>query len=480
VSLPRGALIPHPSQGNSVAIDTQRTLSLPARQRRYLFGLTLALAGVLLALLAFTVNAASNGPEVPGLESLLVGQTVTPIAVIDGTPVYGPTPEPTRRGIINWVWSQGTKQFGEAPGPTSTPDHYYVFAPLLEVSDPQPGWGDLETQPEPPPVEPAPDWPAGLAGPTGSKLGLHAIANNDQYIMEFVRRVRPRVVKSVDDLGWLADVKRVSPNTVTIGRISGQDEGMVDSKDPVAAADAYIAGQLEKYRLNPGVDFWEGWNEFVPVNTTRMAWYAQFEARRACAMQALGLRAAVGGFSVGVPEYADMATFMPALEAAYRCGAIFTLHEYNSPTLTCGVRNNDANIIPGAPNFGGVLMGYHTLRYRFWYEGYLKPRGMGDLPLVISEAGVEGRPTAGGPCDDPGGKAWKNYGDGWVQRGFGPSPAEAYVNLLAWYDQELRKDAYVWGATLFTVGAPFGEGSWNEFDLHQVLVPLAKYEVTQP
>jgi hypothetical protein len=143
------------------------------------------------------------------------------------------------------------------------------------------------------------------------------------------------------------------------------------------------------------------------------------------------------------------------------------------------VSSNAAGIIPGAPNLGSVPVGYHTLRYRFWYEGYLKPRGMGDLPLVISEAGVEGSPNPGGPCADPGGKAWKNYSDYWVRQGYGPGGAEAYVNLLSWYDQELRKDAYVWGATLFTVGAPFGSGSWSEFDLHDVLVPLAKYEVTQ-
>lgn len=462
-----------------MATNTQRTLPLPAHQRRHLLGLTLVFASALLALLVLTVSAANHGPEVPGLESVLVGQTVTPIAIIDGTPVYGPTSVPTRPPVVIYTWTNGTKQFGEAPGPTSTPDFYFAFLPHIHFDPAVLTWGQLDMQPEPPPVPPTPDWPPGLSGPTASKLGLHAIANNDQYIMEFIRRVRPRVVKSVDDLGWLSDVKLVSPNTVTIGRVSGQDESAVQVIDPVVAADAYIASQLEKYRLNPGVDFWEGWNEFVPVNAARMAWYAQFEARRACAMQALGLRAAVGGFSVGVPEYADMAAFMPALEAAYACGAIFTLHEYNSPTLTCGVTSNTAGVIPGAPNFGSTLVGYHTLRYRFWYEGYLKPRGLGDLPLVISEAGVEGRPTAGGPCGDPGGKAWKDYGRYWVQQGYGTGEAEAYVNLLAWYDQELRKDAYVWGATIFTVGAPFGSGSWSEFDLHDVLVPLAKYAVTQ-
>lgn len=454
--------------------------SLPNRQRRHLLGLTLVLASALLALLVLTVNAANQGPEVPGLESVLVGQTVTPIAIVNGTPVYGPTPVPTRPPVVIYTWTNGTKQFGEAPGPTSTPDHYYIFAPQVFISDPVPaGWGAHVVKTEPPPVPPTPDWPNGLDRLTTSKLGVHVVQNNDPFIMEFIRRARPRVVKSVGDLGWLSDVKQVSPNTITIGRIAEQNEDWVLTMSPEEAADAYIASQIDRYRLNPGADYWEGWNEFVPVDDNRMNWYARFEAHRACAMQALGFKAAVGGFSVGVPEYAHMALFMPALEAAYRCGGIFHLHEYNSPTMTCGVSTNQTGAIPGAPNFGSIPVGYHTLRYRFWYEGYLKPRGMGDLPLVISEAGVEGRPNPGGPCNDPGGRAWKTYGEYWVQQGYGPTGPEAYVNLLAWYDTEMRKDPYVLGATLFTAGANTGDG-WTAFDLHDVFVPLARYAVGLP
>ena len=326
-------------------------------------------------------------------------------------------------------------------------------------------------------MSPAPNWPNGLDHLTASKLGLHTVRANDSYIMEFVGRARPRVVKAVDDVGWLSEVKRVSPNTLTIGRLTGQNEDLVLNLDPAAAADQYIDGQLERYRLNPGVDVWEGWNEFVPVNNERMAWFAAFEARRVCRLQSLGLRGAVGGFSVGVPEYDQMAYFMPALQAAYNCNGIFTLHEYNSPTMDCGVTSGHAGIIPGAPNFGSTLMGYHTLRYRFWYEGYLKPRQMGDLELVISENGIEGRQQPGGPCNDPSGRAWKNYAEWWMANGYGSNPGEAYVNVLSWYDTQLRQDSYLVGTTLFTAGALNGGDQWNPFDLHEVLVELAHYAV---
>ncbi|MGH2524838.1 MAG: hypothetical protein ACRDH2_20210, partial [Anaerolineales bacterium] len=120
--------------------------------------------------------------------------------------------------------------------------------------------------------------------------------------------------------------------------------------------------------------------------------------------------------------------------------------------------------------------GYHSLRYRFWYEGYLKPRGLGDLPLVISEIGIASGPPGGG-CGDPGSDdSWKGYQDWWVQQGVGVDGPQAYVNTLAWYDSELRKDPYVIGAAIFTAGAVTG---WESFDIHDMLIPLAFYEVAQ-
>ena len=53
------------------------------------------------------------------------------------------------------------------------------------------------------------------------------------------------------------------------------------------------------------------------------------------------------------------------------------------------------------------------------------------------------------------------------------------MNVLAWYDAQLRQDPYVLGATLFTAGAPNGDG-WTAFDLHDVFVPLARYAVALP
>lgn len=452
---------------------------LTREQRRRLTSATLIVSGLLLILTGLALRAQRDLPHIPAA----VPFVTTPDEVSDwpASALASPPPAPTRQRlpVLLWLWPEPPSGLPEDEvGERSAPVPSRLFLPLLSLNPIV--REEIVVVPEPAPVEPVPEWPAGRASLTSSKLGLHVTWNNDPWIMEFIRRARPRVVKAVDDVGWLADVKQASPNTITLGRFNNQDESVVFAKDPVAAADEYIAANLDRYRANPGVDYWEGWNEFVPVNNERLAWYAAFEARRACRMAELGLRAAVGGFSVGVPEYSQMRVFMPALEAAYQCNGIFTLHEYNSPTMWCGTEPSRPGLIPGAPDFGDVLVGYHALRYRFWYEGYLKPIGMGDLPLVISEAGVEGRPDAGGPCNDPGGRAWKSYDQHWLSNGFGPTAPDAYVSLLAWYDQQMRQDSYVWGATVFTAGARDGNDRWNPFDLHEVLVPLSYYLVGQP
>jgi len=354
-----------------------------------------------------------------------------------------------------------------------TPAPHSVFLPEFANQPPVPT--PISTRPEPPAVTPLAGWPDGLASQTASKLGLHVVRNNDPYIMEYVRRVRPRVMKSVDDLGWLSDVKLASPNTVTIGRISGQNESWPDELAPDAAAQEFINTNLNKYQLNPGVDYWEGWNEFVPVTEARWKWYAAFEAARACDMQALGFHAAVGGFAAGTPEYNQMPYFLPALQAAHRCGAIFTLHEGVSPLPGCGVFINQAGIIPGAPSFPNIALGYLMLRYRFWYEGYLKPMGLGDLPLEISEVAVGGI-VPNQPCNGPGGASWKDYSDFWIQNGVGVDGPHAWANLLAWYDAELWRDPYVLGTTIFTAG---GIPGWDGSDLHDVIIPLADYETSR-
>jgi len=329
-----------------------------------------------------------------------------------------------------------------------------------------------------PPLSSLPaNWPQAHPNLSASKISIHVIRNGDPLIMEFVRRGQPRVIKAVDDIGWLKDVKAASPGTLTIGRFdSYQLEEWAEVMDPAEAARRYIAHFLEHYRIDTYVDYWEGWNEFVPVRLSRIAWFAQFEAERACQMRALGLRAAVGGFSAGTPEYDEMAQFIPALEAAYRCGGIFTLHEMVMPIINCDTGYGMQ--IPGSPVFKDTRLGMLSFRYRYFYEGFLKPKGIGDLPLMISELAVGGINPAS-QCNGPGGASWKDFSRWWVEQGTGRTGEEAFVNILAWYDQEMRYDRYVLGTTIFTAGATTVEHGWHDMDIHDPLPNITDYVQSQ-
>lgn len=296
-----------------------------------------------------------------------------------------------------------------------------------------------------------------------SKMGIHVARPNSPAIMEFVRAAQPAVVKGVDDLGFLAEVKQASPNTVTIGRFS------VDPQDyngeAEAVAQALIARQLPQMQQHPYVDYWEGWNEPDP-GPERMDWYARLEAERVRQLAQHGLRAAVGGFSAGVPELTEFEQFVPAIEAAKQYGGILTLHEYAAPDLTFLY----GDPLPGYPTYPdrGSLM----FRYRWFYRDVLEPRGL-VIPLVISEAGIDG---ILGNRPGPEGLGWQDFQDFWIDQGWGPDGQTAFLNQLIWVDNEARQDPYVLGYALFTAG---GGRAWDTYELDPFLPRLAEYVRSQ-
>ena len=353
---------------------------------------------------------------------------------------------------------------GDRPSPTPTPG---LVAERILFPAVRSGLPTLTcTATQSPTRRPAPtatptlSWPDPLAEPGPSKLGLHVQWNNSPEIMEFIRRMKPAVVKAVGDFGFLSEVKQVSPSTVTVARLaaSQQPEG-----DPLEAARAFVAANLEKYQLNPAVDYWEGLNE--PQVRGRMAWYAAFEAERVRAMAELGYRAAVGAFSTGVPEWEEFAAFLPAIEAALRYGGILTLHEYDGPTLD---RSAGAGL-PGHPNYPD--RGALALRYRWWYEDFLKPRDL-VVPLVISEAAIDG---GVGNRPGPPGHGWQDFVGYWAEQGLGDDGVEVYLRQLDWYDAVVQEDDYVIGFAVFTAGVM--SDRWRSYDITPILRHIATYIV---
>ncbi len=270
-------------------------------------------------------------------------------------------------------------------------------------------------------------------------------------------------MKAVDDLGFLQEVKSVSPKTITIGRIS------IESQDykgnPEEEARGFVARNLEIYRKNPGVDYWEGWNEPDP-NREYMAWYARFEQERIRQMANYGMKVAIGGFATGVPELDEFQLFLPAIETAMEYGGLLSLHEYGAPDMTYLY----GDPLPGYPAYPD--RGSLTFRYRWYYREILEPAGL-TIPLVITEAGIDGiisnRPG-------PPGLGWQDFQGYWVRQGISDSGIQAFINQLAWYDAGVRQDGYVIGFTVFTAG---GFGYWEKYDINPILGELTDYVLGQ-
>lgn len=344
--------------------------------------------------------------------------------------------------------------------PTRTPTAVPVFPTNTPTAVPATATATPTATPTPYVVTELP--PTDDLGP--SKLGLHVVQNNAPGIMEFVRRGQPAVMKGVGDLGFLQEVKTVSPRTITIGRV---DDIFAQNYvgEPEEAARDYVNNHLQTYQNNPGVDYWEGWNEPDP-NIDRMLWYNRFEQERIRQLGMHNLRGAIGGFATGVPELDEFYLFLPAIDTAMQYGGILTLHEYGAPELTYLY----GSPLPGQPAYAD--RGTLKFRYRWFYEDILIPADM-VIPLAITEAGVDG---IIGNRPGPAGKGWRDFGSYWVRQGWGNSATEAFINQLAWYDVGVRQDGYVIGFTVFTAG---GVGQWRSYDINSMLPELTDYVVGQ-
>ncbi len=288
-----------------------------------------------------------------------------------------------------------------------------------------------------------------------TKLGPHVLrANSDasEYIQSGLA-----IAKFVDELGMAVNVP---PGVLVIGRrYQGDYDAQLQrnsGKTPLEAARQFIGDQKGTYQVNSHVKYWEGHNEPVWSNEEEMAWYTQFEVERMRMMADMGLKCVIGNFATGSPDMALWPAFLPALRAAKQYKAILGLHEYSCPWMwwMTGKHQMDPNADEGDE-------GWTTLRYRKVYRQHLIPNGLGDVPLAITECGID--PMVGPqPSESPSG-TWKSLGGFWSQHDNEPDKADYYFRQLVWYDEELQKDDYVVGATIFTWGS-YGK-PWEDFDV---------------
>ena len=173
-----------------------------------------------------------------------------------------------------------------------------------------------------------------------------------------------------------------------------------------------------------------------------------------------GKRAAVGQFSVGVPDVTTpsiIEAFYPAIDAAIAARGVFSLHEYSSPLLSSCYSGSNAS---GS--------GWTTGRYRKWYQDFLVPTGRGSIPLVITEGGIDA------DCGSPLIHGWQKACGG-VWDGLQVAPvgncAQQFMNQLIWYDTVLKADDFVVGVTLFCYHC-FG---FDTYEMEPMLPALTSY-----
>lgn len=307
-----------------------------------------------------------------------------------------------------------------------------------------------------------------------TKLGAHvlrAAPDLDEFI-----QARPAVVKFVGDWGMARDVPG---GVLVIGVKQASYDAQLQrasGKTPLQAARQYVQDMLATYQANPFIKYWEGHNEPVWSNLEGMDWYAQFEIERMKLMAQYGLKCVIGNFATGTPPLELWPAFIPALQAARQYEALLGLHEYSCPWMWWMTGKHQLD-----PNEDQGDEGWATLRYRKVYRRYLIPKGLGDVPLVITECGIDPLVNPK-PSGAPSG-TWKQLGDFWVSHDNELDKADYYFRQLVWYDKELQKDAYVVGATIFTWGN-FG-GAWADFDgagtdVSKKLVAYVKADPARP
>jgi hypothetical protein len=219
----------------------------------------------------------------------------------------------------------------------------------------------------------------------------------------------------------------------------------------------------------------------VPDNPAEAQWYSEYCIEMMRLYESIGKRRANFSFAVGTPhiqpgDAADVwPHLLPAVRYARDHGHYLALHEYMGYEADYGVgwRQIDKDRIPLTVWHGRVIpgdgadesypFGWTVLRYRYIWDTYLRPIGLGDTKLLITEVGcdsVESVTPLGASVG-----TWKEHREEWIAQG--KDPAGTYAEMLKWYDARIREDGFVAGATIFTVGSV---GNWVNWDISETAV----------
>ncbi|MBN1488120.1 MAG: hypothetical protein JW981_10810 [Anaerolineae bacterium] len=286
-----------------------------------------------------------------------------------------------------------------------------------------------------------------------SKLGIHAILSGGTIgALKKLKAAGAKMttVKAVEGIGMLADVKKINPETVTVGRyMKGADGHLVESPpldgDLRKTARRVLDNLLPKWEPHRQyVDFWEITNEMDPAGPEGHGKLGELFVHFIEFANQEGYKLAMFGYSLGVPEWEEIEAIVNTgvFSAAKAGGHALALHEYAYP-----MQKWYGEPLPGKPTYPN--RGSLACRYRWWYEDFLIPRDE-VVPLFLTEAnlGLESRKVE----------------------------FQEWMDQITWYDERLREDYYVIGAHLFTLGSAGGQ--WRIYDFEAWVPMLVDYMIS--
>lgn len=301
------------------------------------------------------------------------------------------------------------------------------------------------------------------------------------------------------DPSSLGASQQVPPGVFVVGKLDQEEPQlrltdwkalMKQGKSPEEAAQQRFNAQrsihtgknkppVDRYLVNDRIDVWEDDNEVDPANPEEARWYSDYNIAMMKLYESIGKKRAIFNFATGTPDVRPgeeddiWPHLLPAVRHARDNGHYLALHEYMGPYADLGVgsrqvdrhRHRKDNAWHGRTKAGSPDTSYPyglcPLRYRWIYDTYLRPAGLGDIKLIITECGCDGVDSI--TPDDMESGSWTSLRDHfWPSAGL--DPEAHYASMLQQYDSWLRQDHFVVGAMIFTVGSP-GKGRWKDFDI---------------
>lgn len=229
------------------------------------------------------------------------------------------------------------------------------------------------------------------------------------------------------------------PGVKVIGRMFMPDsDSNALIRRGAAGAEEWFNMWRGEFLARPYVTVWEAPNEPQPMGDAGFrASLDAFTSRLAVLMRGSGLTLAGMCWAVGWPDTGHAPQFAASMNALVNNGHFLALHQYSAPTM-----QDDSEHL--------------SLRHRLTITE-LRNAGIPVPPILITECGIDG----GVISSDYARKGWQEF-----------TNEEGYLAQLKWFDSEIKKDAEVVAATIFTVC----NFDWFSFNVTESLAnKLASY-----